>query len=76
MSRHPLDLLSLVFGMLFAVVGPLLLGGGPALVDNVPTAWGGPIVAIGLGVILVVAARPQRESSDDDDTEPEAPSAP
>jgi hypothetical protein len=60
MDRHRIDPLSLVFGLVFAAAGLLLLGGGPALVDHLPMAWVGPLVAIGLGIILVLAARPQR----------------
>ena len=61
MEQHRLDALSLVFGVIFAAAGLLLLGGGPTLVDTLPMAWVGPIVAIGLGVILVIAARPERD---------------
>jgi hypothetical protein len=73
MERHRVDALSLVFGLIFAAAGLLLLGGGPTLVDRLPMAWVGPIVAIGLGVILLLAARPEREAASEDDTEPELP---
>jgi hypothetical protein len=68
MERHRLDLLSLVFSLVFASIGLLLLGGGPAFVDRLPMAWVGPLAAIGLGVIVVLAARPHgdREISEDE----------
>lgn len=73
MERHRLDALSLVFGLLFVGVGLLLLSGGPAFGESLPLQWVGPLVAIGLGVVLVIAARPQRAEhpdSDDEGTEP------
>ena len=73
MERHRVDALSLVFGLVFATAGLLLLGGGPTLVDRLPMAWVGPIVAIGLGVIVLLAARPEREAASEEDAEPELP---
>lgn len=67
MRRHSLDALSLVFGLLFVGAGLLLLSGGPALGHNLPMEWVGPLVAIGLGAILFLAARPQREKPDYDE---------
>ncbi len=64
MDRHRVDVLSLAFGLLFAAVGLLLLGGGPTLVDRLPMAWVGPMAAIGLGVIVLLAARPQRDAAE------------
>ena len=73
MEQHRVDALSLVFGLIFAAAGLLLLGGGPTLVDRLPMAWVGPIVAIGLGVILLLAARPERAAAAEDDAAPELP---
>jgi hypothetical protein len=74
MERHRLDALSLVFGLLFAAAGLLLLSGGPALGHNLPMQWVGPLVAIGLGAVLVLAARPERDTSHDgDEAEPPQP---
>jgi hypothetical protein len=61
MERHRLDALSLTFGLLFVAAGLLLLSGGPALGHDLPMQWVGPLVAIGLGVVLFLAARPERE---------------
>lgn len=61
MRRHDLDPLSLAFGLLFATVGLVLLGGDPAR-DSVSLAWAGPAVAIGLGLLVVIAARPRRDT--------------
>jgi hypothetical protein len=40
----------------------VLLSGG---VSDVPMEWVGPAVAIGLGVLILVAARPQSEPKDE-----------
>ncbi len=61
MRRHDLDLLSLLVGLLFAGVGLMLLGGSPVR-GSVSLAWVGPVVAIGLGVLVIVAVRPRRET--------------
>ena len=62
MSRHPADLLSLAFGLLFAGIGLVLLtGSGTAL----SLSWVGPLTAVALGVLLMVAARSTRAIPDD-----------
>jgi hypothetical protein len=71
MERHRLDALSLVFGLPFVAVGLLLLSGGPALSHDLPMQWVGPMVAIGLGVLLFLAARPERRRSPGEDLDPE-----
>ena len=77
MQRHHLDALSLTFGLLFVATGLLLLSGGPALGHNLPMEWVGPLVAIGLGAILFLAARPERKKpsdpGEDADSEPAEP---
>jgi hypothetical protein len=73
MQRHRLDALSLAFGLAFVAVGLLLLSGGPALSNNLPMEWVGPLVAIGLGTVLFFAARPERDRSTLEDPEPEPP---
>jgi hypothetical protein len=57
MGRHPVDLLSFGAGLLVLAVGLLLLSGG---LNGLPMEWVGPAVAIGLGVVIAVAARPAR----------------
>jgi hypothetical protein len=68
MARHPADLLSLFFGLLFAAIGLVLLSGGYGALS---LAWVGPLVAVALGVVLVLAARSARpgdgEQSPEDD---------
>ena len=61
MTRHPADLLSLVAGLMVLGVGLVLLSGG---VGDLPMEWVGPAVAIGLGALILFAARPTREASD------------
>ncbi len=62
MARHPVDLLAFSAGLLVLALGLLLLTGG---VSDVPMEWVGPAVAIGLGVMILVAARPQSEPKDE-----------
>jgi hypothetical protein len=57
MERHPVDLLSLITGSLLLGLGLLLMSGG---LSGLPMEWAGPAVAIGLGVVILVAARPPR----------------
>jgi len=67
MRRHEFDALSFVFGLLFVAAGLLLLGGS-AVRDGLSLPLAGPIVAIGLGVVIVIAARPRgarHEPADD-----------
>lgn len=66
MTRHPADLLSLLAGLAVLGLGLVLLSGG---VGDMPMEWVGPAVAIGLGALILVAARPRREASQH---EPEA----
>lgn len=68
MLRHRLDALSLTFGLLFVGAGLLLLSGGPAVGQDLPMEWVGPLVAIGLGAVLFLAARPHREKPTDEDS--------
>jgi hypothetical protein len=60
--RHPADLLSLVAGLLVLGLGLVLLTGG---IGDLPMEWVGPVVAIGLGLLIVVAARPARDESEE-----------
>ena len=61
MTRHPADLLSLVAGLMVLGLGLVLLSGG---VGRLPMEWVGPAVAIGLGAMILFAARPGRETSE------------
>ena len=62
MTRHPADLLSLLAGLAVLALGLVLLSGG---VGDLPMEWVGPAVAIGLGVLIVVAARSNRDPDED-----------
>jgi hypothetical protein len=66
MARHPADLLSLVSGLIVLAFGLLLLTGG---IGDVPMEWVGPAVAIGLGVLILLAARVRPEPSEGISTE-------
>jgi divalent metal cation (Fe/Co/Zn/Cd) transporter len=56
--RHDFDLLSFLFGLLFAAVALVLLGGG-TVGDGLALPWAGPLVAVGIGIVIVLAARPR-----------------
>ena len=62
MTRHPADMLSLLAGLAVLVVGLVLLSGGAG---DLPMEWVGPGAAIGLGVLVLIAARPKRDSDED-----------
>jgi len=66
MSRHPADPVSLVFGLLFAAIGLVLLSGGDGALS---LAWVGPLTAVALGALLILAARSTRTAPDDQPTE-------
>jgi len=53
MERHRLDLVSLVAGSVVLGIGLLLISGG---LTSLPMEWVGPVVAIGLGIVILVAA--------------------
>lgn len=62
MQRHPADLASLFFGLLFAAIGLVLLSGGSGALS---LGWVGPVVALALGIVLVLAARSSRAQAAD-----------
>ena len=66
MDRHPVDLFSLVSGAVVLGLGLLLFSGG---LTDLPLEWVGPAVAIGLGVLLIVAARPPRQRNEESEDE-------
>ncbi len=61
MNQHRFDALSFIFGGLFLIAGLLLLTGG---VDGLQMQWVGPLVALGLGVVILIAARPRNRDAD------------
>jgi cytochrome c-type biogenesis protein CcmH/NrfF len=69
MARHPFDALSFVFGLLFALVGLALLAGNPAR-GTVALDWAGPIVAVCLGLVVLLAARRHPSSETDPASNP------
>lgn len=72
MQRHDFDTLSFVFGLLFAGIGLVLLA-GVTIPEGLVLPWVGPVVAIGLGLLILFAARPRTESTTSDDLPPDAP---
>lgn len=58
MKRHPLDPLSLVFGLLFTGIALMFLGGHRSVADlGAAWLWPAPIIAAGLLVFLYGAKR-------------------
>lgn len=68
MRPHSFDSLSFVFGAVFVIFGLLLLNGGT---DGLPMQWAGPLVAVVLGLVILVAARPRRASEPEPTSPPE-----
>jgi hypothetical protein len=66
MPRHPADLVSLTFGILFAAIGLVLLLG---TLDQIRLDWIVPTAVVVLGVLLIVLARPTRTAPDDEPTD-------
>ena len=61
MARHPADLLSLSFGLLFVAVALVLFSGG---VETLSLEWVAPLAAIILGAVLILVARSSAPSDD------------
>ena len=57
MKTHRFDAFSFVFGLIFLGVGLVLLSGNAKALSF---EWVGPAVAILLGAMILVAARPER----------------
>ncbi|MBI2762584.1 MAG: hypothetical protein HYX54_02340 [Chloroflexi bacterium] len=72
MRRHDFDALSFISGLLFAGAGLVLLGGGAAL-DGLTLPWAGPIVAIGVAALIVIAAHPRAVSTATDEAPADPP---
>jgi uncharacterized protein YacL len=67
MTRHPTDLVSLTFGMLFGALGVVLLLGR---LDGLNVDWVIPAAIVVLGVLLIVLARSIGRRREDEPTEP------
>jgi len=69
MRRHDLDPVSLAFGLLFTAVGLVLLS-GDAVRGSVSLTWAGPAVAVGVGLLVILAVRPRQAPPVEADTGP------
>lgn len=65
MQRHDVDPVSFLFGLLFAASGLALLAGDPTR-GTLWLGWVGPALAVGLGLLVVLAVRPRRTELDDE----------
>lgn len=62
MARHPADLLSLSFGLLFIAIALVIFSGG---IDALSLEWVAPLAAIFLGAVLILVARSSRSAAGD-----------
>lgn len=64
--KHKLDVLSLIFGLIFVVVGLafLLPGSGEQLADTLRQvfSWGGPVLIIAAGLALLLPSIKRKEA--------------
>lgn len=60
MERHDLDLLSLILGIAFCVLGLAFLGGHAAPFDLHLLRWAWPVLLIVAGVATLLTTRPRR----------------
>lgn len=56
MHRHRLDVVSLVSGVAFVLVGLRLLA-GPVALRSLPLEWLGPAALLGVGVAMLASLR-------------------
>jgi uncharacterized membrane protein len=80
MKRHPLDIVSLVFGLFFAAIGlTFLVSEDPwdLVFDSVSIGWILPFVVLAGGAAMLVSAlRPDAKALTDSPLTGSAPSAP
>ena len=62
MTRHPTDLVSLAFGLLFAAVAAVMLADERLALS---WDWMAPGIAIGLGATLIAAGLRRRTSTEE-----------
>jgi hypothetical protein len=75
MNRHSIDPLSLVFGIVFALVGGVILGGHvDAAQLHLDRVWPIPLVVLGAAIILL-ATGPGRRHAEQRSDEDEATDA-
>jgi hypothetical protein len=73
MTRHAFDALSFTFGVILLIAGVMLLSGRPS---TEPLEWVGPVAAVGLGVVILVANLPRRRPEPDAAAEPDVAAEP
>ena len=59
MTRHVVDAVSFTFGVIVLIAGIMLLSGRP---NTDALEWVGPLAAIGLGVVILIATVPRRRA--------------
>lgn len=68
MERHPLDPVSLAFGVLFTLTGLIFLARDVPLIPAIDLRWVGPVVVLGLGVWLLASVGLSRTREEDPGT--------
>jgi len=74
MHRHDLDPLSLVAGLLFTGLGLLFLVGEPEAAVRLRWLW--PVLLLGLGLAILLGARPRRPAAGEAAAADQRPDAP
>jgi hypothetical protein len=70
MTRHAFDAVSFTFGVIILIGGVMLLSGRP---NTDALEWVGPLAAIALGVVILIATLPRRRATTDDETAEDEP---
>ena len=70
MKRHPLDPLSLVFGLLFAGIGAAFLV-ADVHIGNTNMRWVWPVALLGLGAIMIALGARRASENDTSTVAPE-----
>ena len=70
MTRHAFDAVSFTFGVIVLIGGVMLLSGRPS---TDALEWVGPLAAIGLGVVILIATLPRRRATADDEASEDEP---
>jgi hypothetical protein len=70
MTRHAFDALSFTFGVIILIAGVMLLGGRPS---TDALEWVGPLAAVGLGVVILIANLPRRRTDADEAIDQDEP---
>jgi hypothetical protein len=75
MRRHPLDLVSLVFGLAFAALATAALVADPVQLVEARWLWPGLLIVLGLALLLAPLGGRERTADEATHDHPHAPAA-